>query len=203
MKSIQEIVKNTIIIKKSEFITTLIPCSDINQVKELIQQHSYDDASHNCYAYIIGNNEKASDDGEPSQTAGLPMLNVLQKQHLNNIIAVVTRYFGGIKLGAGGLTRAYSQSVAEAVKVAHIVETEPVALYNISIDYHFIKKFEHLVKMNNIKCIHTEYNEKVSYQCYIKNDDFISQIQDLTSNQFECKKLRIDYIEKIDKSSNN
>ena len=79
------------------------------------------------------------------------MLNVLQKQGLSNIIAIVTRYFGGIKLGAGGLTRAYSQSVAQAILEAHIIETEPVDLYEIILDYHFTKKFEHLMKMNNIK----------------------------------------------------
>ncbi len=196
MKSISQVVQNTIIIKKSEFITTLIPCNNKDEIKKLIEKYSLADATHNCYAYIVGNLIKANDDGEPSQTAGLPMLNVLQKQELNNIIAIVTRYFGGIKLGAGGLTRAYSQSVAEALKAANIIETEPVALYEIILDYHFIKKFEHILKVNNIKCIHQEYNEKVLYHCYIKDDKLINMIKDLTSNQFEYKKLRIDYIEK-------
>jgi uncharacterized YigZ family protein len=197
MKSIRNTIQNTIVIKKSEFITTLIPCYNKDEVKDLIEKYSKDDATHNCYAYIVDNAVKASDDGEPSQTAGLPMLNVLQKQELSNIIAIVTRYFGGVKLGAGGLTRAYSGCVADTIKLADIIETEPVALYEITLDYHYIKKFEHLMKMNNIKCIHQEYNEKVSYQCYIKDQSFIDLIQDLTSNQFECEKLRVDYIEKV------
>lgn len=196
MKSIQSITQNTIIIKKSQFITTLIPCYHKEEIKELLIKYSDQDATHNCYAYIVENLEKASDDGEPSQTAGLPMLNVLQKQGLSNIIAIVTRYFGGIKLGAGGLTRAYSQSVAQALQQAHIIETEPVDLYEIILDYHFIKKFEHLMRVNNIKCIHQEYNEKVSYHCYIRNNAFLDAIQDLTSNQFQYKIIRTDYIEK-------
>lgn len=196
MKSIDKITQNTIIIKKSEFVTTLIPCYHKEEIKDYIDLYSDENATHNCYAYIVENLEKANDDGEPSQTAGLPMLNVLQKQGLSNIIAIVTRYFGGIKLGAGSLTRAYSQSVAQALLEAHIIETEPVDLYEIVLDYHFTKKYEHLMKMNNIKCIHIEYNEKVSYHCYIRQATFFDLIQDLTSNQFSYKRLRTDYIEK-------
>lgn len=196
MKSIDKITQNTIIIKKSEFITTLIPCYHKEEIKEYLELYSDPDATHNCYAYIVENLEKASDDGEPSQTAGLPMLNVLQKQGLSNIIAIVTRYFGGIKLGAGGLTRAYSQSVAQAIMEANIIETEPVDLYEIILDYHFTKKYEHLMKMNNIKCIHIEYTDKVVYHCYIRNTNFLESIQDLTSNNYEYKVLRTDYIEK-------
>ena len=114
MRSIKETTTNTIIIKKSEFITTLIPCNDEKEIKDLIELYSKDDATHNCVAYRVGPLEKADDDGEPSGTAGLPMLNVLQRQKIDNVIAIVTRYFGGIKLGAGGLTRAYA-GAAQAV----------------------------------------------------------------------------------------
>ena len=196
MKSIDKVTQNTLIIKKSEFITTLIPCYHKEEIKDYLELYSDPDATHNCYAYIVENLEKANDDGEPSQTAGLPMLNVLQKQGLSNIIAIVTRYFGGIKLGAGGLTRAYSQSVAQAIMEANIIETEPVDLYEIILDYHFTKKYEHLMKMNNIKCIHIEYTDKVVYHCYIRNTHFLESIQDLTSNNYEYKVLRTDYIEK-------
>ena len=120
MKSIKEITEHTLVIKKSEFICTLIPLNDENKINETIgfYKEKYKDATHNCIAYLVGTKERANDDGEPSGTAGLPMLNVLKKQELSNIIAIVTRYFGGIKLGAGGLTRAYSQAVAEALKEA-------------------------------------------------------------------------------------
>lgn len=196
MISVKDVTKHTIVIKKSEFVCHLIPCSDISKAKELIQKYSDPQATHNCVAYIIGSHERANDDGEPSQTAGMPMLNVLKMQGLTNIIAIVTRYFGGIKLGAGGLTRAYSQSVAETLKHAEIVEKELVNLYQIQIDYTFIRKFEHLLKQHNIKCIQKEYNEQVLYQCYIKNIDFLNVIQELTSNQFHYEIISQDYIEK-------
>ena len=196
MLSVKEYTQNTIIIKKSEFVCHLIPCSDIDQAKELIEKYSDKNATHNCVAYIIGTHERANDDGEPSQTAGMPMLNVLKMQGLTNIIAIVTRYFGGIKLGAGGLTRAYTQSVSEALKEAEIVEKELVDLYEITIDYSFTRKFEHLLKQYNIKCIHQEYTDKVTYQCYLRNTDFLDEIQEFTSNQFTYKIISTDYIPK-------
>lgn len=196
MISVKEYTTHTLIIKKSEFICHLIPCSDIDKVKQFIEQYSDPTATHNCVAYIIGSHERALDDGEPSGTAGLPMLNVLKMQGLSNVIAIVTRFFGGIKLGAGGLTRAYSQSVSETLKVAEIVEKECVDLYEITIDYSFTRKFEHLLKQCHIKCIAQEYNEQVSYQCYLKDLSFLEQIQDLTSNQFTYQKISSDYIEK-------
>lgn len=196
MISVKELTTHRIIIKKSEFVCHLIPCSDIDKAKELIEQYSDKEATHNCVAYIIGSHERANDDGEPSQTAGMPMLNVLKMQNLTNIIAIVTRYFGGIKLGAGGLTRAYTQSVSETLKHAEIVEKELVDLYQISLDYTYTRKFEHLLKQHNIKCISQEYNEQVSYLCYIRDITFLNQIQDMTSNQFSYEKISSDYIEK-------
>ena len=196
MISVKEVTTHTIVIKKSEFVCHLIPCSDIEQAKGLIAQYSDLEATHNCVAYIIGSHERANDDGEPSQTAGMPMLNVLKMQNLTNIIAIVTRYFGGIKLGAGGLTRAYTQSVAEALKHAEIVEKELVDLYKIFIDYSHTRKFEHLLKQQNIKCLSQEYNEPVSYLCYLRNTSFLDPIQEITSNQFSYEKIGSDYIEK-------
>lgn len=196
MLSVKEYTTHTLIIKKSEFICHLIPCSDINKAKDLIQQYSQEDATHNCVAYIIPPYERAYDDGEPSGTAGVPMLNVLKMQGLSNIIAIVTRYFGGIKLGAGCLTRAYSQSVSECLKIAEIVEKELVDLYQIDIDYTYTRKFDYLLKSNNIKCIHITYNEQVSYQCFIKDDAFINTIVEMTNNQITYKIIGHDYIEK-------
>lgn len=197
MKSIREITTYKWTIKKSEFICTLIPCNNIAEVDTIISQYQekYHDATHNCIAYIVDNHKKANDNGEPSGTAGLPMLDVLEKNELTNIIAIVTRYFGGIKLGAGGLTRAYRQSVADALKVADIVEKFSVPLYKITIDYTHTKKFEHLLKVHNIKCINVEYLERVSYTCYLEDESFFSIIQDLTNNTYCKKYLRNDYIE--------
>ena len=197
MKSIREITTYKWIIKKSEFICTLIPCNDEEKVNQIIHeyQEKYHDATHNCIAYIVGNQKRANDNGEPSGTAGLPMLDVLEKNNLTNIIAIVTRYFGGIKLGAGGLTRAYRQSVADALKKADIVEKFSIPLYKITIDYSFTKKFEHLLKIHKIKCINVEYLERVNYSCYLEDESFFSIIQDLTNNTYDKEYLRNDYIE--------
>ena len=197
MKSIRKITTYKWIIKKSEFICTLIPCNNEEEIDKIIHQYQekYHDANHNCIAYIVGNQKRANDNGEPSGTAGLPMLDVLEKNNLTNIIAIVTRYFGGIKLGAGGLTRAYRQSVADALKEADIVEKFSVPLYKITIDYSYTKKFEHLLKVHKVKCINIEYLEQVSYTCYLEDESFLSIIQDLTNNKYDKTYIRNDYIE--------
>ena len=196
MKSIKEITEHTLVIKKSEFICTLIPLNDENKINETIDfyKEKYKDATHNCVAYLVGAKERANDDGEPSGTAGLPMLNVLKKQELSNIIAIVTRYFGGIKLGAGGLTRAYSQAVAEALKEANIVEKHLIDVYDVSLDYSFTKKFEHLLKVNTIDCINKEYNEQVTYRLYIDDLSFFDTIQELTSNRYTKEFIKKEYV---------
>ncbi|MEF2615017.1 YigZ family protein [Faecalibacillus faecis] len=196
MKSIKEITEHTLIIKKSEFICTLIPLNDENKINEIIDfyKEKYKDATHNCIAYLVGTKERANDDGEPSGTAGLPMLNVLKKQELSNIIAIVTRYFGGIKLGAGGLTRAYSQAVAEALKEANIVEKHLIDVYDVSLDYSFTKKFEHLLKVNAIDCINKEYSDQVTYRLYIDDLSFFDTIQELTSNRYTKEFIKKEYV---------
>ena len=196
MKSIKEITEHTLVIKKSEFICTLIPLNDENKINETIDfyKEKYKDATHNCIAYLVGTKERANDDGEPSGTAGLPMLNVLKKQELSNIIAIVTRYFGGIKLGAGGLTRAYSQAVAEALKEANIVEKHLIDVYDVSLDYSFTKKFEHLLKVNAIDCINKEYSDQVTYRLYIDDLSFFDTIQDLTSNRYTKEFIKKEYV---------
>lgn len=194
MKSIKDTVVHTTVIKKSTFITTLVPCSDVSEVNDLVALYGKEDATHNCVAYIINNQERADDDGEPGGTAGLPMLNVLKRQGLENILAIVTRYFGGIKLGAGGLTRAYTNSVADALKQAEIVEKELVKLYHVTIDYHYIKKMDYLIKAKSLPCINTYYDERVHYHLYIKDESFLKELQEMTANTFTSELIGEDYI---------
>ena len=116
-----------IVIEKSRFICTLKKVATEEEAQDFIKEtkKKYWDATHNCSAYIVGESgaaQRSNDDGEPSGTAGLPMLEVLRKNNLHNVAAVVTRYFGGIKLGAGGLVRAYTNSVAAAIEEAGIAE---------------------------------------------------------------------------------
>ena len=110
MYIIDKNIENEIIVKKSRFITKLYYLDDVEEVQ------------HICYAYIINGKEKAVDDGEPSGTAGRPILNVIQKKNVTNVLVVVIRYFGGIKLGAGGLVRAYTASTSEVFKLVNLIE---------------------------------------------------------------------------------
>ena len=166
---------------------------DLKDIKK-----KYFDSRHNCYAYRIEDEdtiiERASDDGEPSGTAGAPILNILNKMELMNVLVIVTRYFGGIKLGAGGLTRAYSQAVADALKEANIVEKHLIDVYDVSLDYSFTKKFEHLLKVNDIDCINKEYDEQVTYRLYIDDLSFFDTIQDLTSNRYSKEFIKKEYV---------
>ena len=126
MKSIKEIIKNELVIKKSKFITLLYPVSSEEDISVYLEniKREYKGATHYCYAYKIKVIEKCSDDGEPSKTAGMPILNVLKNEELDYVLAIVIRYFGGIKLGAGGLVRAYSKSVRESITDDNLCELE-------------------------------------------------------------------------------
>ena len=112
-------IENEIIIKKSRFITKLYNIDDENKVNDIIDKlkKEYKKCTHICFAYSINGHEKAFDDGEPKGTAGLPILNVIHKKNVSNVLIVVIRYFGGVKLGAGGLLRAYTSSASEILKI--------------------------------------------------------------------------------------
>jgi len=129
-----------ITIEKSRFITHLFPTDTAEEAKDMIQQvkKQYADASHNCSAYVIEHEttiQKSSDDGEPAGTAGVPMLQALTSREMINITAVVTRYFGGIKLGAGGLIRAYSRAVLEALDIVPLMTYESLATVPLALSY--------------------------------------------------------------------
>ena len=162
MKSIQKEITNEIIINKSRFITIITNINDINKIKEKLEEikKTYKDATHYCFAYIIQNHEKCSDNGEPSGTAGIPILNVLKQNNLTNILCVVIRYFGGIKLGAGGLIRAYSTCASEALKKAAI--TTIVDGYNLTIEFSYdnLKQIDYLLKNIDIK---KDYQTNITY----------------------------------------
>ena len=179
MKSIQKEITSEIIINKSRFITILTNINDIDKVKEKLEEikKKYKDATHYCYAYIINNHEKCSDNGEPSGTAGMPILNVLKQNDLTNILCVVIRYFGGIKLGAGGLIRAYSTSASEALNKAII--TNLVNGYNITIEFSYdnLKQIDYLLKNIDIK---KDYQTNITYNFNITETKFNQIENELT-----------------------
>lgn len=163
MKTIKSNTTKTFIIKKSKFIAKtyfINSCDEANNILKNLKIE-FADATHICYAFVCDNIIKFSDDGEPSNTAGMPILNILNKNDLNHTLAVVIRYFGGIKLGAGGLLRAYSNCVVETVK-DNIIEETKGCLIQISFSYQYTKDIEYILK--NIDILSKEYNELIIFK---------------------------------------
>lgn len=189
--------QHELIIKKSKFICSLARTETVEEAQEFIEQVSkkYHDATHNTYAYTLGLNDnqvKASDNGEPSGTAGIPELKALQLMKLKNVTAVVTRYFGGIKLGAGGLIRAYSNSVTEAAQNIGVVKCVMQQLIQFSIPYNRIDEINHYLEENRISIASQEYITNVTIQIYLDLDQ-IQKVEDslinLLSGKVEFNKL--------------
>lgn len=179
MYSIKDNIENTIEIKKSKFITKLYKVNNTNEINDILSNiiNEYNDATHVCYGYIVNGYEKCSDNGEPSGTAGLPILNVLKKKNLTSILAIVIRYFGGIKLGAGGLVRAYSNSITEALKLTTNIELIEGYLIELEFSYDQIKLVDYI--LNNKNIIKKEYNDNVIYSFYLNENElnFIPELE--------------------------
>ena len=191
MKTVKYNSASELVIKNSKFITLLFNIDkdfDIDNVFSDIKVQ-YPKATHYCYAYIIDNIKKCSDDGEPGGTAGMPMLNVLEKENMINTLAITIRYFGGIKLGAGGLVRAYSKSVKQALDEANIVEVDKGFLVRITTSYDEQKSIEYLLRKYTI--LNKEYHLDVVYDVLLPKDSL-----DIISNyNYEVVDER--YIEKV------
>lgn len=166
MKSVIEEQISEIEIKKSRFICYLKNVNSEEEAKQYIKQIKQDHptAAHHCSAYCVGAISRANDDGEPSQTAGMPMLNVLNHNQLVNTVAVVVRYFGGIKLGAGGLVRAYTDSVVTAIDDAKLAELTPGNRFEIKATYSDIDKINHIIKGINITNCTVDYGQHVIFK---------------------------------------
>ena len=166
-------------VKKSKFIANIIKITNEQDAKEKLNQirKEYSDARHNCYAYIVYDNEtktkieKSSDDREPSGTAGIPMLTLLQKNNLVNVLIVVTRYFGGILLGTGGLVRAYTDSSKQALEAAKIIELQYGEILEYYIEYDEFEYFKYICEKNNIEIINTEYSNNIKAIIKLREED--------------------------------
>lgn len=161
------IIKNNIddeqIIKNSRFITRLVKITKKDEVEDILNnvKKEYPKATHYCYAYIVNDYKKASDDGEPGGTAGMPILNVLEKEDMTSVIAIVVRYFGGIKLGAGGLVRAYSSSVRDTLKKADKILLIEGVQIKITIPYDKQNELNYILKDSEI--VDKTFTDKVTY----------------------------------------
>ncbi|MDF4142400.1 YigZ family protein [Lactobacillus kefiranofaciens] len=175
-----------LIIKKSRFITSMARTTTVDEANAFIQKISkqYRDATHNTFAYTIGLNDnqvKESDNGEPSGTAGVPELKALQLMKLKNVTVVVTRYFGGIKLGAGGLIRAYSNSVTNAVENIGVIKRVLQQELIFRVPYNRFDEVDHYLKTNNIFIANTEYGVDVKIHIFLDSNEQEQTKNDLTN----------------------
>ena len=167
MKIIEKNIETYIVEKKSKFIANIFYVENIEEAEERLKliKKKYYDAKHNCYAYRVvedGNIiERSSDDGEPSGTAGMPILDILRGREIANCIVIVTRYFGGILLGTGGLVRAYSEATNNALEKITLMEIEEGYKMELTIQYKDFKLFSYYCKINNINVIKKEYEENI------------------------------------------
>ena len=179
--------------KKSTFITHLVRVTSEEEAREFIQKmkKKHYDATHVCSCYVVGDNNeitRANDDGEPSGTAGAPMLDVLIKNEIKNVCATVIRYFGGTKLGTGGLVRAYGGGVINALKNATLVERKDALEIRLELDYGLSGKIEYEIEKTNFIVNNLEYTDKIIYTIYVMEEDyesFQSWIANLTNGQFK------------------
>lgn len=189
MPRLKEEFINEVIIEKSRFITYLNRALNETEAKNYINEikKMHPDATHHCSAFIYGEHDefqKSSDDGEPSGTAGVPMLESLRKNNMQDTVAVVVRYFGGIKLGAGGLIRAYSKSVSNAISLASLVEIRKMKEYQCFFSYDLIGILDHYFSKNNIQIIDKDYGEQVSYT-YICESDITEDLMEMSRGKIE------------------
>ena len=186
MNTIKNNMQSIKIIKKSKFITKIFFIQNVDEALKFINdtKTEYSDATHVCYGYICDNNIKFSDDNEPSNTAGMPIYNVLKNNNLNHVLAIVIRYFGGIKLGAGGLVRAYSNCVSEIIQ-NNLTKIIPGYLIEIAFDYNNIKEIEYILKDYEIIYKNYDINIVFNFKC--------------SSNDFDTLRYKLnDYVDEIE-----
>lgn len=186
------------IIKKSKFIGYIKPIKNVEEAQEFIDliKKKHWDANHNVPVYVLGDKfqiQKYSDDGEPSGTAGIPILNMLKAENISNVVIVITRYFGGVKLGTGGLIRAYTKSAQSALEVGQVIEMKAYQEISVDLEYTLNGKFENFI-MNHKEVLvnKTDYTDKVKWKLFLPIDicdEFIDQTIDLCHDQCEVSKL--------------
>lgn len=175
-------------IKKSRFICSIARVSSEEEAQQFITsiQAANKKATHNCFAYMIGDNDRIqreSDNGEPSGTAGIPILESLKLAKIHNVVAVVTRYFGGIKLGAGGLIRAYSNTTTEAIHQAGLVQRIKQAILKITVTYALHDPLLYYLKENNLEVAGEEYGVNVETSIYVNETD-LEDVKEKLVNRF-------------------
>lgn len=194
MKTIEDYC-STIIINKSKFICELIYINDENEIIKRLNtiKNKYKDATHYCYAYICDNVKRFNDDGEPGGTAGMPILNVLENNNLNHVLCVVIRYFGGIKLGAGGLVRAYTKAVTTCLENTTILELKKGKIIKIEFLYDKIKNIDSIIKGNILS---KSFDNNIIYEFAIADENLKTTLEILNKSVINIEILNDIYIKK-------
>ncbi|WP_141432904.1 YigZ family protein [Bacillus sp. 03113] len=195
--------EHEIVIQKSRFIAFVSRAETEEEAIEFIQtiKKKHWNATHNCSAYLIGENDqiqKANDDGEPSGTAGVPILEVLKKRHLKDTVVVITRYFGGIKLGAGGLIRAYSKATSEGIVAAGVVERKLMKVIHTKIDYTWLGKIENELRSSVYQLKEIHYLDLVEVETFVEEgqiEHFSNWMTELTNGRAEITEGEELYLE--------
>lgn len=192
MKTIEDS-NYTIVINKSKFICELLYINNQDEIDSKLKdiKHKYKGATHYCYAYIYDNNKRFNDDGEPSGTAGMPILNVLENNNLNHVLCVVIRYFGGIKLGAGGLVRAYTKSVTSCLENTKIIDKKECQLIKITFSYDKVKIIDKIINKNILL---KEFENNITYTIAISKDEVKNTLKLLENYIINLEILDDNYI---------
>lgn len=198
-----------LIINKSRFISHALPVQDEETALEFIRgiRQDFKDATHNVYAYILGEDmiiQRFSDDREPSGTAGLPIIELLKKENITNVVIVVTRYYGGIQLGSGGLIRAYSKAARLVLQNAVIAHKEIYTPLVIELPYNFWGKVQNQLETDNTRYEDPMYAEKIKLKLYIKPHDieyFLEMLMNITSSDFSYDLLPDVYLDALQENT--
>ena len=202
-KTIKENISAEIVEKKSKFIANVFYVESVEEAEEIIRKvkKEHKEARHNCFAFSVftkkGITNRFSDDGEPSGTAGSPMLNIITSKNITNVLVVVTRYFGGILLGTGGLVRAYTGAFQEALQKVEIIEKEVGKYVKVVTNYQDLEKFKYYLKQNDIDVRNIEYTENVDVYIDItdeKLEKLKENLNDLNFNVFNIEEIENKYI---------
>ena len=184
-------------VNKSKFLAHVVHVETEEAAREfvLMIRKRYFDATHNCSAWVLGergDKQKSNDDGEPGGTAGNPILETIKKNGLTNCVVVVTRYFGGIKLGAGGLIRAYSHTAALGITASKVVQMTTFRKLSLTLEYNFLATVENYLRNKKIRVVGTDYADVVTLEILLppaQVEPFLIELNDLTAANFLCEEL--------------
>ena len=197
MNTIKKSAETEITEKKSKFIGEVFYIETVQEAEEKIKEinKKYHDAKHHCFAYRVMEQEqiieRCSDDGEPSGTAGAPMLQIISKNDLINVIVIVTRYFGGILLGTGGLVRAYSKATSDSLEKAEIVEIKKGERIELTILYKDLQFIKYYCEKNSIKIVNTEFSEEPKVTIELTENQKERFLNEIQKKQINIKKIQL------------